>query len=479
MSVRCNKDILQPSGADDALETVRPSSHDSFDSSKHQNWLVNGAGLGAYTHGRIHQAAENSVFVGDLIHKRGPLKTDDVLLMEEQMLESTGAPLSTNSKLGRIRALEVLPSTGTVNGEGDLIGYYDHGAVAFNTFQTPRETRYTADGNIMQEGWDMKRMVAHVLNSISAVGRYAVAVLPRDHFFRSRFGLHFLKSASGEGIFADEPLVSISQSVSPILDSDDSNLLWGAACGHWLGGHRMMASTGMTYDNSISSSSFGRGFVVWNQASRFTEDRTPIPVWEGLWTFDSDVAGVHKFQKLPSSVGADYGFLCSTKDHMNYFASVEEGLEIDSRDGVKIPIEGEVVLGKWLFSGYEKSSALNNGRLEGVFSASSQRVKVWVRSDRKPKWALWRDVAPCEKEIHGKAKVLRNIPLGSPPAEYREATWFQFKVQSLGFMEIRTFAVDYSEFTDNTAKAYCMEQESENPDFFEFNSSPAETRWNA
>ncbi|MFK5283998.1 hypothetical protein ACI3PL_30915, partial [Lacticaseibacillus paracasei] len=77
----------------------------------------------------------------------------------------------------------------TANGEGDLIAYHENGVVAFNTHEAPRETRVAGDGSIVQKGWDTKRLVNHLLNKVSAVGRYAVAVLPRDHFFRSAFGL--------------------------------------------------------------------------------------------------------------------------------------------------------------------------------------------------------------------------------------------------------------------------------------------------
>ena len=37
------------------------SSHDTFDETKHVNWLVSEAGIGAYAHGRIHQQLGNTI----------------------------------------------------------------------------------------------------------------------------------------------------------------------------------------------------------------------------------------------------------------------------------------------------------------------------------------------------------------------------------------------------------------------------------
>lgn len=91
-------------------DDVPNHSHDSFDFSKHINFLINSAGLGVYAHGRIHQQGPHSIFVSDIIHKRGSLKTDDILLMEEQQLASSAPPLSTNSSLGQLKAMSVLPA---------------------------------------------------------------------------------------------------------------------------------------------------------------------------------------------------------------------------------------------------------------------------------------------------------------------------------------------------------------------------------
>ena len=59
----------QPYAGKQALLT-HESSHDTFDETKHFNWLVNLAGQGIYVHGRVHQQLGYSIYVSDLIHKQ-------------------------------------------------------------------------------------------------------------------------------------------------------------------------------------------------------------------------------------------------------------------------------------------------------------------------------------------------------------------------------------------------------------------------
>ena len=111
-------DHLSPHFGRQALMTY-DSSHDTFVWENHKHFLEANAGIGVYAHGRIHQEVGYTIYVGDLIHKRGPLVSDDILLMEEQYLQSMGEPLSTNSRLGGLVAMAVLPTMSTANGEGD------------------------------------------------------------------------------------------------------------------------------------------------------------------------------------------------------------------------------------------------------------------------------------------------------------------------------------------------------------------------
>lgn len=438
------------------------SSHDTFDETKHKNWLVNEAGIGVYAHGRIHQQLGNTIYVGDLIHKRGHLKTDDLLLMEEQALLSMGEPLSVPSRLGSLRAMEILPTMNTANGEGSLIAYYDHGVVSFDTQEAPRETRYDGEGNPITKGWDTKRLVNHLLNTVGAVGRYAVAVLTRDHLFRSTRGLHFLKVILGEGTFNSENTNAVSQDVAPLLDADTA--LDGAAVGFWPHGNRMFATTGLTVDESISATSYGRGFVSWNQAVTFTEDRTPVPAWEGLWRPDSGISGVFRFV---SEDRREFGFVCSDLNKNILKATINPDTESDSRDGQEIPIQWSLITGQFAPSGLGTKSSINDAVLEIVVSSSTQRIAVWSRTDADGQWRLWHRFTPPERLVGTGQRILLTESLGRPHSAHREATWVQLKIAGQGFAEIRLLELEHSPSTTKAGRSQSYVVSTPQDDHFE------------
>lgn len=453
------------------------STHDTFIFDKHKNFLANSAGLGAYVHGRIHQQGEYDILVSDLIHKRGHKSTDDILLMEEQMNPSHGDSLSVSSKLGQLRALAPLAATNTANGEGDLIAYYDNGVVSFNTFQFPRETRATAEGETIQEGWSFKRMVSHVLNTVSAVGRYAVATLPRDHLFRSKFGLHLLRITAGNETFRDESINTISQDVQPILDTDSARELRGAAVGHWVEGSRMLATTGLHASYAHSSSPMGKGFVSFNQAVSYTEDRTPIPSWEGLWICNNEIEGIHSFHHLSEPTSHNkFGFLCSDRDTNIYFAEITDNLEKDWIGDTPYQVEWELETKQEAMRDLGKLKELTDARLELITSDKDAKVEVLIRTDRASEYKSWRkfDFSECADG----SQVLKNATLGKPPVDYREASWYQLKVRGLGKVRIQQFELDYS--SDNrqiSRDTTCLKRGKHCDNYFEINDSPQSERW--
>lgn len=418
------------------------SSHDTFVWSNHKNFLVNNAGVGTFAHGRIHQEFGYSIYVSDLIHKRGVLMSDDILLMEEQVLQSMVEPLSTPSQMGDLVAMAMLPTMQTANGEGDLIAYYENGVVAFDTGKGPRETRHDGDGVMTQKGWDTMRLVNHLLNKVSAVSRYAVAVLTRDHFFRSRYGLHFLKTVLGEGTFNSENVNRISQDVDPILSADTD--LSGAACGFWPSGHRMFDTTGLITDESFSSSGMGRGFVSWNQAVTYTEDRTPIPTWEGLWVVDKGVKGIHKFVQL-----REFGFVCSDTERNLFLVEIDETLDDDFREKA-IPISWSFETGRFAPNGLTAKSFISGLSVEAVVS---NPFSVYIRTDQQGEWVLWKTVKLPEKSVKNGESLLMSESLGEPPQAYRECTWVQVRVEGLGYCEPRTLDLDFSTSTAKSGRS--------------------------
>jgi hypothetical protein len=456
---------LQPRSGAATLET-HESSHDTFDNDKHKNWLAHQAGLGIYVHGRVHQQSGVTILVGDLVHKRGFLVTDDVLKMEEQVTLSHGEPLSVSSRMGALRALEVLPTMNTANGEGDLIAYYDRGVVAFDTFQFPRETRYNGDGEIIQQGWDSKRLVNHLLNTVSAVGPHAVAALPRDHVFRSFRGIHFLTLTLGVESLRSENVNMISMDVSPLLDEDAPELLHGAAAGFWSFGDRVLCTTGLI-DSETSGSPLGKGMVVWNQAATYTENRSPRPVWEGLWTLDYGIEGIHSFVETAVKPQlASFGFVATSKDSEVLVGRFVRGLQNDIREGYPIPIQWAFDTAQVAPEGLTGTVTIKDVHIEGIFSDPSQKVRVFIRTDRSHEWTLWREVSPLDGIAAGLVRA--SFSVGAPPAEHRTATLVQVRVEGFGYAEISTVDLDFSPSASKTGRKQCFVLSDEVSDFYRF-----------
>lgn len=467
---------LKPYFGREALLT-HESSHDTFDESKFVNWLSNNAGLGIYAHGRIHQQVGSTIFVGDLIHKRGFLTTRDLLLMEEQALDSMGEPLSVPARLGPLTALATLPKTESAYGEGSLIGYYRSGVVAFETQSVPRETRYDGEGVMTQKGWDTKPMVSHILNTVSATGHNAVAILPRDHLFRSVRGLHLLKSVAGSETFNSEQINTISTDVDPLLEQDRSDLLTGAAVGFWLHGSRYLATTGFGSVPEVAALPVGRGFVSWNQAVAFTEDRTPRPAWEGLWLPPFPLTGIHQFLEtgeVPSPTG--YAALCSSEDGELFAAHFDSSADSDTVDGVVTPIEWSIETGCSAPTKGASMIRVNEGSVE-LLGSHDTRVRVLVRTDQTGVWQPWREFSLAPSRKTSGTRTLLNAALGKPPENCRVASWVQVRVEGIGACEIRIIDLDISEETTKSGRERLDVVETSEVDYFLSNKSPSATRW--
>lgn len=457
---------------------IHESSHDTLDETKFANWLFNEAGLGVYAHGRIHQQVGNTVFIGDLIHKRGHLVSSDILLMEEQALLSMGEPLAVSSRLGALTAMEVLPAMNTAYGESSLVGYYEGGVVTFETQELPRETRIDGEGTIIQKGWDTKRMVTHLLNVVSAVGRYAVVALTRDHLFRSSRGMHLLKTTTGSETFNSENVNTLSSDVNPILDADPLDLLHGAAVGFWIFGNRYFATTGLVSVPGVATSPIGRGFVSWNQAVTYTEDRTPRPVWEGLWVMDNGIAGVHRFVESQIRPGAgSFGFLCSGKDSRLFLTLPVAGMEDDLRDGERVPIEWSFETARVAPSDGHSKVAINDAIIELVVRRTTQEFRVLSRTDVCGEWMEWKRFQPADKVLSDNASLLIMESLGKPHKSCREGTWVQIRVEGVGPCEVRLIDLDFSETTVKAGRQQSYIVNASEKDFFEINNQPKEQRW--
>lgn len=420
-------------------------SHDTMVAANNKNFLINGAGLGIFWNGRIHQQGPNAIYVGDILHKRGSMTTEDIVLMEEQSLKISPT-LSTNSKMGALLALEGVPRMNTPNGEGLLVGYHEGGIVSYNTFLFPRLSTFTAKGIRIESGWDTKQLTDHNCNVISATGRYAVGVLPRDHFFRSGFGIHVLSRVLGVEFINDEPVNVISDEVSNVLNEDDPTLLHGAAAGCWLRGNRWFMTTGFEYCKTLSSSPIGRGFVSWNKVWSRTEDNTPLSTWEGVWVVDKGLKGIHRFISTGMSDDrGSFGFLASDNGASLWYAAIQCDGAYDVRNGQQIPVPWVFETGRYNFEDTSRTKEILEGRFEGVFFHKGIRVTIYVRTDQHPRWSKWRTFSTVEKDLDPGDGLSVSKQLGVPDDRVKEGTWFEFRVEGTGAAEITAFEIDISE----------------------------------
>ena len=429
--------------------------HDQLNGIK--NHVPCGATVGEYIHGRLHVAVPFScnnteIAVGDLITKRGCKCEDDLLHFTEHCNPSHGGGLTAPSKFGPTLALAVMPDS-AANGEGSLYDFRKNGIVRHDTLLDQRETRYDAAGNRISEGWDTRRITNAVLNTIGAVGRYAVYQLPQDIMFRSQYGLHFLKTSLGIGTFNDETTNVLSQDVEPLINiENDTSLLEGASVGHWLKCNRFFASVNHRKTDNTSSTS-AQGFVSFNQASTYTEDRTPRFITEGLWKPDEHITDIHMFVEAGECKdGGRYGFICSDKTGELYFAEFDKNLKgVDVRDGKEIAIDWSLHTGEFLMNGFTSRKDVSNGFLDAVINHTTTKIESYIKSDESNCWIDWSDVE-CESNT---MSLMTGYEFNSSSVE---GTSFQFKLKGSGYVDIRRLDVDWGKIESKTdGKGNCIE----------------------
>ena len=450
-------------------------SHDKLDSSENKNWLPNGASIGHYIHAQNHisvdfgnnpdcPALNSEIWVSDIGGSRtlDDCSAEDILKMEAAMLDSGGGTLVAPSRLGKSVAFETLLSSGN-NGEGFFVDFRECGIVFHNTFEMPRETMYGENDSMIQEGWDEKRITNVQLQTVSTVGRYGPYQLPDDIWFRSEYGYHFLKKTLGTGTLKDEKRNHESHDIQPLIDMDEDQNLEGLSSGYWLKNDRLMGTVGVVQNSLFSSTSMGRGIVVLNQATTYTEDDTPRALWEGLWLPDKGVNGIHKFTKLgPRAKNKEFGFICSDNNRNIFVAEFKNRRSgYDRRDNKDYLIPWQYTSGSFVMNGLKTIDKLRSAVLDFVGDESTSEIEVQVRTDQHQCWETWGIIKPClnSKSVTSKA-------LGEPSAKsIREATWFQFRIKGQGYIEIRTFDVEATKVDSkkdgrNACVPVCCEQEN-------------------
>jgi hypothetical protein len=420
---------------------------DTFCKESWVHWLVNGAGLTAYVHGRVHQSVGRRLYISDMIYKRGINTDTDILRMWEQSQSSYGDVQCLSTRAGDIVALEVLPATTTPNGEGDLVAYTERGVFTFNTFEYPRKTVVSATGETVSKGWAYKRLKDQRMMHITACGRYAVAVSPRDHFFRSKYGLFSLKLSLESGTLKDEPIDNLSWQVKSLLQENDE-LLKGVSTGYWIEGQRIFTSTEMAYDAGVAVEPFGRSFAVYNKVISQTVEGTPVQGWEGLWS--SPNMNIHRF--MPND-GQDFLMLTSEDGKFEATHVLEDAIVDIKADGTKQEIEWEIETGKTNFGSAANLSTISEGYFEAISRSKDFKVTIYVKTDKTLCWKEWKTFGSCDKD--GEMFFIGQ-PLGRPDASTREGSWFEFRIVGTGSMEIHHFNVDVALGDAKINRAVCV-----------------------
>ena len=456
------------------MDCPRDFSHDTFKDGEHENYIPHQAYTGVYTDGRVLVAVRtkadcplgqdvSAIWVSDPLGKRGCLcHSGDLLLMEEQMRPSMGAPLVHPSRMGATVVLSVMPGSGN-NGDDLTIDFALDGASTHTVLVDNREARIDGEGREIREGWDSQQLSNHgVLQSISAVSRYSQHDTPKDIIFQSEHGLHFVKSVLGDGSFNDETTNHLSHDIQPLNDIDENKT--GNTVGHWVRGNRFFTSLGLRQDEHYTSSAAGRGFGSLNQATRFTRDRTPNMEWEGLWEPDEDIWGIHKFTRGGErKTSKTYGFVASDNSRKLYYGklnTVSNGL--DSRDGEEIPIDWEIWTKAFSIDGLTIENQIIDGHISVEVDETTRFVAVDIWSDRCQRWEEW-SRRPCSE---GGRCILKHS-LGKPHEDIRDSIWFQFRIRGEGWANIRTMTAEYVKTVNEVNQPdRCDPLKREEPSFF-------------
>lgn len=177
---------------------------------------------------------------------------------------------------------------------------------------------------------------------------------------------------------------------------------------------------------------------------------------------DQGITGIHKFVDVDT-----FGFISSDANRNIYLSTVQKSLDADRRAGKEIPVVWQMTTGQFAPHGLDKRGAISEGTLEVVVSDSSQKIKVWIRTDVATKWRLWKEFSPCDKVKEKNQKLRLLESLGKPPLSHRECTWFQVKIEGVGYAEDFSFSLDSSPTTAKSGRKQCAVIDATEDNYFD------------
>jgi len=136
---------------------------------------------------------------------------------------------------------------------------------------------------------------------------------------------------------------------------------------------------------------------------------------------------------------------------------LSSSLILDRRNGVDLPIEWAFETGRFDFGKLNSDKFIDAGSLTMVFANQSSKVKVYIRTDCQPVWQRWRETGPaCDRKLKPGERFYATLDIGKPPEACREAAWFEFRVEGVGWAQISAFDVEVTEGKVRSGNSQCL-----------------------
>lgn len=336
--------------------------------------LANGATVGGYSHGRIHQVLDSRrIIISNSLHGNNQTDASDLLKMEEDGYWAGGGWFAPPSAMGNIVASGLLPRRNTEAGQGELIFHCEDGVFSIDLNIFPRTA------------WTDTPMVNHMLLRTGARGPYALTLYDGDQFFRSRHGIQSLRSAAAESQLLGNPLRPISGPVEDFFFADHQQYVRFCSVEQWAHEARLLVTTGLDVKGPRR---YGMGALVLNFAPNPMQ--TQRWCWESLWTLPE---GMERIAQMVSGLFNErerFFFLCHDADDNTVIAEADDRLDHDILpDGTISPISCQVM------TRFDRMDAFTEGKrfMRGTLHLANIRGEVvagvWLRTHESEQWRFW------------------------------------------------------------------------------------------
>lgn len=435
-------------------------------SDKDASELANGATVGGYIHGRIFQVVSGrSCLVGDIIHKANQTSPENILQTTEQVYWATGAQFSPPSSMGNVLCGAPLPLKNTQHGHGELMLHCEDGIFSLDISQYPRTN------------WVNLPLVKHVTLDSAARGPYALALYDGDQLYRSRQGIHSLRSQAATSGAVGDPDQSISAAINNLLHQDPESLLKFSSVSKLAREDRFFTTFSPVLEGSYrwSEGMFSLNFSPLDGRGLAT------PAWEGLWVPPAEVGGI---VQLINGVfnGREQCFaLCH-----NFNTGTNNLVEINSTGTVDQLPDGSTRKIECRLTSRAVVSVQDPLASFGITSAvlflrnikGAVKIKVYWRPDTDEEWVVCGDKElGCDSDdpFRSPQPLSYGMPLSLNKDSAKKA---QFRVEWSGYLEVEALRLkttnDDSRDGADEDEPICRDEPTDfcDPSFFSYLNGP-------